>query len=251
MTQLFRRGNVADHFANSSWQRIVFSEFESTLSSKSRPFPCIFGVTGLQKDELRFAFCDPMTPETIAPVLEDYVANAREFGRMTSLVTFARPGPVQNIEDYRSRFWSLLDGLERIDSAPRPASVPRALDTDRWEFCFAGEPIFVACNTPAHVLRQSRRSTSFTMVFQPRWIFDGIMNTDTPAATRAVGRVHDRLEAFDAIPPAPHLGHYEAPGTREFQQYFLDDTNDTPRCPFHQLARREDFDETEPKGKVA
>jgi FPC/CPF motif-containing protein YcgG len=251
MTHLLSRQAVPDHFATSSWQRIVFSEFESTVSSKTRPFPCIFGVTGLQKDQLRFTFPDPLTPETVAPLLEDYVANARSFGRMTSLVVFGRPGPVQPLEDYRNRFWSLLDGLEKVDAAPRPASVPRAIDTDLWEFCFAGEPIFVACNTPAHVLRQSRRSTSFTVIFQPRWIFDGIMNTDAPAATRAVSQIHERLEAFDAVAPNPNLGHYETPGTREYQQYFIGDTNETPRCPFHQLSRREDTDDTKQAGKVA
>jgi len=251
MTQLFSKQTVAEHFATASWQRIVFSEFESNVTSTSRPFPCVFGVTGMRKDQLRFAFPDPLTPETMAPILEDYVRNARQFGRMTSLVVFARPGPVQPIEDYRDRFWSLLDGLESIDETPRPASVPRELDSDRWEFCFAGEPIFVACNTPAHVLRQSRRSTSFTVVFQPRWIFDGIMNTDTPAAKRSVQQVRQRLQAFDAIPPAPQLDHYEAPGAREYQQYFLDDTNEPPRCPFHRLARREDGQDTEKKGQVA
>ena len=251
MTRLLSKQTVAEHFATSSWQRIVFSEFESTLTSSSRPFPCTFGVTGLRKDQLRFSFPDPMTPEMIAPLLEDYVANAHAFGRMTSLVVFARPGPVQPIEDYRSRFWSLLDGLERIDTAPRPSSVPRAIDTDLWEFCFAGEPMFVACNTPAHVMRQSRRSTSFTVIFQPRWIFDGIMNTDAPGSMRAVQQIHDRLEAFDAIAPNPHLGHYVTPGTREYQQYFLDDTNDAPVCPFHQLSRRDDSGKTEQKAKVA
>lgn len=251
MTNLLSRHAVSDHFATSSWQRIVFSEFESTLASKTRAFPCVFGVAGLQKDELRFAFPDPLTPESVAPILEDYVTNARNFGRLTSLVVFGRPGPVQSIEDYRGRFWSLLDGLERLDTAPRPADVPRTIDSDLWEFCFAGEPIFVACNTPAHVLRQSRRSTSFTVVFQPRWIFDGIMNTDAPGAKRAVQQIHDRLEAFDAVAPNPHLGHYEMPGTREYQQYFIGDTNEAPRCPFHQLARRGDTDDTERKGKVA
>ena len=251
MTGLLSRSGVSNHFAASTWERIVFSEFESTVSSESRPFPCIFGVTGLRKDQLRFTFPDPMTPETIAPLLGEYVATARDIRRMTSLVVFARPGPVQNIEDYRDRFWSLLDGLESIDTAPRPAAVPREIDSDLWEFCFAGEPIFVACNTPAHVLRQSRRSTSFTVIFQPRWIFDGIMNTDAPAARRSVQQIHDRLEAFDAVPPNPNLGHYETPGTREYQQYFIGDTNETPRCPFHRLARPEDTEEKQQEGKVA
>lgn len=245
------RQTVTDLYPEASWQRVVFSEFESTLTSTSRPFPCVFGVTGLRKDQLRFSFPDPITPESLAPILSDYLANAREYGRMTSLVAFGRPGPVQSLEDYRSRFWSLLDGLERLDTAPRPAEVPRALDTDHWEFCFGGEPVFVVCNTPAHVLRQSRRSTSFMVTFQPRWVFEGIMDADSPASNRALQQVRRRLQAFDAIAPSPHLGHYGTPGNREYEQYFLDDTNEAPSCPFHQLGRSTDDDTTQKKGKVA
>lgn len=251
MTHYVSRSTVSEIFPEASWQRIVFSEFESTLTSSSRPFPCVFGVTGLRKDQLRFAFPDPLTPESLAPLLADYVANARDFGRMTSLVVFGRPGPVQPLGDYQSRFWSLLDGLERLDTAPRPTSVPRELDTDHWEFCFGGEPIFVVCNTPAHVLRQSRRSTSFMMTFQPRWVFEGIMDTESPAATRALDQVRRRLHAFDAVAPSPQLGHYGAPGNREYQQYFLDEENQASGCPFHQLGRRHDDDSTQKKGKVA
>jgi len=243
------RSEVSDTYEKSSWQRIVFSEFEANLTSSSRPFPCVFGVAGLRAEHLRFAFPDPLTPATLAPVLADYLGRAREFGRMTSLVAFARPGPVQGIEDYRARFWSLLDELERLDPTPRPADVPDRLDDERWEFCFGGEPIFVVCNTPAHVLRQSRRATSFTVTFQPRWVFDGIMDTSDPAQAKALEKVRTRLADFDALPPAPFLGHYGAPGNREYQQYFLDDTNATPTCPFHKLGAETSTDLS--KGKVA
>ena len=236
MDKLFSKSEVSGAFRASSWQRIVFSEFEATLTSRARPFPCVFGVTGFAKDQLRFTFPDPMTPETLAPLLADYVARAPGCGRMTSLVAFARPGPVQGIEDYRARFWDLLDGLARLDPAPRPEGVPEELDRDLWEFCFAGEPIFVVCNTPAHVLRQSRRSTSFMVTFQPRWVFEGITDTDDPAAQRSLRIVRERLAAFDALPPAPFLGAYGAPENREYQQYFIDDSNDAPSCPFHRLG---------------
>ncbi|MCA8881668.1 MAG: YqcI/YcgG family protein [Rhodobacteraceae bacterium] len=244
------RCSVGDTFPQSSWQRIVFSEFEATLTSKSRPFPCVFGVAGLKANQLRFAFPDPLNAETLAPILKSYLSEARGIGKMTSLVVFARPGPVQGIEDYRKRFWSLLDGVESLDTTPRPAEVPDALDTDHWEFCFDGEPIFVVCNSPAHVLRQSRRSTSFMITFQPRWVFEGLMNTDDPAAKRSLDMVRERLETFDAIPPAPVLGHYGTPGNREYQQYFLDDTNIPAACPFHSMGKRSDETPVK-KGKVA
>lgn len=250
MVPYLTRSTVWEVFPHASWQRIVFSEFEAALTSTSRPFPCVFGVTGLKKDQLRFAFPDPLDAASLAPILSAYLAEARGIGRMTSLVVFGRPGPVQGIEDYRKRFWTLLDELESLDATPRPADVPEALDTDRWEFCFGGEPVFVVCNSPAHVLRQSRRSTSFMITFQPRWVFEGIMDNEEPAAKRALSMVRERLEKFDVLPPSPVLGHYGAAGNREYQQYFLDDTNIPAACPFHSLGKSGYASEPK-KGKVA
>lgn len=247
MTCHHSRADIRAVFAPSSWQRVLFDEFEATLLSSSRPFPCGFGVTGLKKDQVRVAFPDPLDAETLAPILRDYVANARHYGRMTSLIVFGRPGPVRDMENYRNRFWSLLDSLESLDEAPRPQTIPAELESPGWEFCFAGEPIFVVCNTPAHVLRQSRRSTSFMITFQPRWVFDGITDSDDPAVLRSLQRVRERLQTFDAIPNFPFLGRYGESENREYRQYFIDDTNEAPVCPFHKLARKNQ----KPKGDVA
>lgn len=233
----YSRAETLTSFAPSSWQRVLFDEFEATLLSASRPFPCIFGVNGLKKDHVRVAFPDPLDAETLAPILRHYLLNARSYGRLTSLIIFGRPGPVQEMESYRNRFWSLLDSLESLDISPRPQTIPTQLDSPGWEFCFAGEPIFVVCNTPAHVLRQSRRSTSFMITFQPRWVFDGITDSDDPAVLRSLQKVRERLQAFDAIPNFPYLGRYGERENREYSQYFIDDTNDAPACPFSRLAR--------------
>ena len=250
MAEILTKVEVYETYQSPSWQSVVFAEFESTLTSKSRPFPCVFGVSGLKRDQLRYAFLDPLTPEVLAPLLKEYVRNARSFGRHTSLVVFARPGPVQNLENYRDRFWDLLDGLECIDDVERPADIPRELESDHWEFCFAGEPIFVVCNSPAHILRQRRRSTSYMVTFQPRWVFEDITDSQEPAALKALETVRERLAAFDAIAPAPHLGSYGAAGNREYQKYFIDDTNDVPRCPFARLGEDKSKDDLQ-KGKVA
>lgn len=251
MTGYFTKDDVFTTFNEPSWQRVVFSEFESTLTSKSRPFPCVFGVSGLKAGHVRYAFPDPMTPEALAPILADYLENARSFGTMTSLVVFGRPGPVTPMEDYRDRFWSLLAGLEAIDGKPRPAEICPELDSPSWEFCFNGEPIFVVCNSPAHVLRQSRRSTSFMITLQPRWVFEGITDSDDPAVKRSLRIVRERLEKFDAIDTSPYLGAYGDAENREFQQYFLEDTNEAPKCPFHHMPRPEAAVHPSSKGKVA
>lgn len=250
MTEIFDRTAIEDTFAPASWQRIVFSEFEATLTGRARPFPCVFGVTGFKANQLRFAFADPLDADATGGYLMSYLKIARTLGRMTSLVVFARPGPVQHLESYRQQFWQLLASLERSDPAPRPAEIASELDTPSWEFCYGGEPFFVVCNTPAHVLRQSRRSTSFTVTFQPRWVFEGITDSDDPAVLKALASVRDRLSRYDAIDPAPYLGSYGDPENREYQQYFIDDTNDAPVCPYRSLGANPNTPRRK-EGKVA
>lgn len=229
--------DVADSYPEQSWQRLVFADLESTLTSKTRPFPCVFGASAIKSHQLRAAFVDPLTPEHLGPILRDYLSNARDYGRMTSLVVFARPGPVRDMRSYESQLWTLLDGMERMDTTPRPSDIPREIDHPNWEFCFAGEPIFVSCATPSHVLRPSRRSATFVAIFQPRWIFKGIMDSDEPAVQNSLQNIRNRIMAYDAVPVFPHLGSYGDPEAREHLQYFIYDTNEKPSCPFHKLGQ--------------
>ena len=97
-----------------------------------------------------------------------------------------------------------------------------------WEFSFAGEPIFVVCSTPAHVMRQSRRASTFMLTFQPRWVFEKILGTEK-AASAAFGEVRKRLIPYDGTSPSPLLGRYGKHDGREYQQYFLPDENDHRR----------------------
>ena len=109
---------------------------------------------------------------------------------------------------------------------------------DEWEYCFAGTPMFVVCNTPAHQGRRSRNGLGLTITFQPRWVFDGIEG-HTPAGQKARRTIRARIDRYDALPPSPRLGVYGSEGNREWQQYFLPDDNETPpreRCPLHIVA---------------
>lgn len=232
----FARDEVLQFHGDGTWQRILYNEFAATLTSEARPFPCVFGVNGFRTNQLRFAFPDPLDATHLAPVLENYLANARSYGPNTSLIAFARPGQVAPIDAYRTRFWSVLNGLAALDGVSWPDEVPQELDHPHWEFCFAGEPIFVVCNTPAHVLRQSRRSTSFMLTFQPRWVFERILGSKKAAET-AFAKVRDRLRPYDLLAPSPALGRYGDQQNREYQQYFIDDENEKPACPFARLGQ--------------
>jgi uncharacterized protein len=237
MSRLYlRKGEVESNFAVSSWQSVMFSEFESQMCSEARPFPCVFGVTGYRQDQLRYLFIDPLTVESLGEQLALFVSESRSCGPNTSLVVFTRPGPVQTIDAYYRKFWLLLDQLAHLDKSPWPAEIPEQIDHPMWEFSFAGEPIFVVCSTPAHVMRQSRRSSTLTLTFQPRWVFEKILGTEKAAAA-AFAEVRKRLVPYDGTSPSPLLGRYGNQDGREHQQYFLpDENNQALGCPFSRLA---------------
>jgi FPC/CPF motif-containing protein YcgG len=238
MSRLYlRKGEVGSNYAVSSWQSVMFSEFEAQMSSESRPFPCIFGVTGYRADQLRYLFLDPFEVEVLGTQLEHFVGESRALGPNTSLVVFTRPRPVQTLGAYYRKMWLTLDQLARLDKSPWPETIPEQVDHPMWEFSFAGEPIFVVCSTPAHVIRQSRRSSAFMLTFQPRWVFEKILGTEK-AASAAFAEVRKRLIPYDSTSPSPLLGRYGNNEGREYQQYFLPDDNHAETgCPFAKLAQ--------------
>lgn len=238
MSRLYlRKDEVHSSYEVSSWQSVLFSEFEAQMSSEARPFPCVFGVAGYRQDQLRYLFLDPFDVNVLGEQLALFVSQCRSHGPNTSLILFTRPRPVQTLDAYYRKFWLTLDQLARIDKSPWPTEIPEQVDHPMWEFSFAGEPIFVVCSTPAHVMRQSRRSSAFMMTFQPRWVFEKILGTEKAAAA-SFGEVRKRLVPFDTTSPSPELGRYGNPEGREYKQYFLyDDNQAPPECPFAKLAQ--------------
>jgi FPC/CPF motif-containing protein YcgG len=205
------------------------------MLNETRPFPCIFGVAGLQSNQLRFAFSEEMLAEEIATPLEHFVINCRKYGRNTSLVVFSKPSKLESIQNYNSKFWMMLNDLIKLDKYAWPTNIPEEIDTPAWEFCFAGEPIFVVCSTPAHIKRQSRRSSALVVTFQPRWVFENLLKTERSTEV-AFSNVRSRLLDFDLSAPSPHLGKYGEPEVREFRQYFLLENDLAVSCPFRSLT---------------
>jgi hypothetical protein len=225
---------IRQSFGPDDWQYHVFKEFESTLNNNTRPFPCVFGVAGLRGGHLRFGFSERMAADEVAPMLRHFVQHSCQYGKYTSLVVFARPEGVRDVDSYREDFWNFLWALSDRDQHPWPPEYPERIDDPQWEFCFAGEPMFVVCNTPAHVARQSRRASTFMLTFQPRWVFDDILGTPD-AAEQSVRQVRSRLQNYGLLPPSPELGLFGDPNNKEFRQYFLLDDNVPASCPFHTL----------------
>jgi FPC/CPF motif-containing protein YcgG len=228
-----------------AWGRRAFRRFSADVESAAPFFPCVFGVEAFREDGLRFVFVEsddhPEDLESLAYALAEFVRTSPDFGRYVSLVAFFGGTEERDLDEWEDAFWRVLQLLHEFDPEPWPNEIPMEPEDDQWEFCFAGTPMFVVCNTPAHRHRRSRNGLGLTITFQPRWVFRGIEG-GTPAGEKSRRTIRARLDRYDTLQPSPRLGVYGATGNREWQQYFLPDDNGTPpreRCPLHMVAGRE------------
>jgi len=232
--------NEIQDMLSESWEKKAYEDFRKIIVDKDRAFPCTLGVAGFVSNQLRFGFIpnDINSVEAcknIAAMLQSYIPCARSFGKNTSLVVFFNETTDFGIERYEKIFWDILNSTSLLDTRAWPRNIPTDPSDSLWEFSFAGEPIFVVCNTPSHKARKSRFSKSFMMTFQPRWVFDGVIGNGAPNSEKIKNEIRRRLTLFDEISPSPDLGAYESNDNYEWKQYFLQDVNE-PRnqvCPFH------------------
>ena len=231
-----------------SWEVVAFESFSNTLGSTHERFPCSLGVAGFNADHLRFVFIDEVPNsvsaiEKLSAYLQTYLIPAREFGKNTSLVVFFNENRDLGVDAFEKIFWEVLNGLSKLDVKPWPSKVPLSTESSIWEFCFGGEPIFVVCNTPSHRVRRSRFSSVFTITFQPRWVFEGVIGLGAPNGAKIKDEIRRRLVAYDGVPPSPFLGSYGDEGNQEWRQYFLEETNrvEERQCPFRQHSSIQSF----------
>ena len=232
------------------WGVDSLERFKRDLNAENAPFPCTFAVSAFHRSRLRFAFIDGVRDETswrpLPRLLAEYVTTLPAMVRITSFVVFFRldsGDEGHELDWYEDRFWAVLNYLHAHDPSPWPADLPRNPDDPRWEFAFAGQPIFVVCNAPAYRQRRSRRSSELMITFQPRSVFEGL-EAETVRGQAARRTIRKRLARYDApLLPSPDLGGYGDAGNREWKQYFLRDSNvdsDPAQCPFHAAGHRAD-----------
>lgn len=222
------------------WVSEAFQDFEFKMTNPRIAFPCVLGVAGFKANQLRYYFVDAGldTDDAVfelAAALQSYVPIARGFGKNTSLVVFFNETRDLGVEVFERVFWRILNRLHRLDVKAWPKQIPPQPDECMWEFSFAGEPIFVVCNTPSHRDRKSRHAKNFMLTFQPRWVFDGVVGRDAPNSYRIKREIRRRLALFDVVETSPDLGDYAQENNREWKQYFLRETNTYRRggCPFN------------------
>ncbi|KAF9218459.1 hypothetical protein BS17DRAFT_822862 [Gyrodon lividus] len=239
------RAQVTSAFPEGTWQRRAYEDFKAVLFDENIIFPCIYATKGFKTDDQLYLFIDsddlsdPRHIRSLASGLSVYLPQAHDLGPNTSLVLLAKQMKEhRSIEEYNRLFWELLDGLAKHDTKSWPTAIPRDIDTDRWCFCFGGEPFFTVIQTPAHQVRRSRYAPGLTIVFQPKWIFDILFSTDAKRAG-AVSKVRALLVKYDPMPVSPELKNYGDTGSRESQQYFLLDENVPAPCPYDKLSGSE------------
>jgi len=150
MSRLYvRKSEVGSNFASARGRADVF-EFEAQMSSESRRFP-VYSALPLPSDQLRYLFLDQLDAEALGEQLAQFVAESRFVRAEHSLVVFTRPGPVQTIDAYHKKFWLLLDHWRRSTELVACGHPRTDRPSDVGVFV-AGEPIFVVCSTPAHVI---------------------------------------------------------------------------------------------------
>ncbi|KZP20900.1 hypothetical protein FIBSPDRAFT_1044482 [Athelia psychrophila] len=239
---LLTRAQVNELHKQGSWERQVYDEYVSVLLDEERVYPCIYATKGLKADNQRYLFidsddhADPRHARDLAATLAEYLPQSRELGANTSLVLLSKHNPrPRSMETYKNAFWMLLNNIASLDTKPWPENIPRDIDTDRWCFCFGGEPFFAVIQTPAHQTRASRHADSLTVVFQPKWIFDVLFSSEAKKVG-AIAKVRSLLAEYDPIAASPDLLTYGDEGSRESKQYFLLDENSPASCPFSVLG---------------
>lgn len=219
------------------WPFDAYLRFKAMLDMSSPGFPCIFGLRGWKRNQLRFVFGNETDSDgtRLGAVLRQYLLGARCLGEYTSLVVIYAPEQeIRTPKEYAAQFWDILQRLHNLDEKPWPDHIPQDIADPHWDFCFHGEPLFVPANLPCYERRRSRGNYSFGMMFQPRWVFDSLIsNPDRLARARSTIRARARL--YDDVSVHPAIGVYGDQQNVEWRQYVLPDDNDTVlnRCPLH------------------
>lgn len=243
---LLTKEEVESRFESSSWQALAYEDFKTAIlarESGTKTFPCVYATMGYRAGDHRYVFlksdnpAEPQNIRRIAPALREYLSIARSLGPNTSLVIIAAPSDKnKSVEEYNNTFWEMLRGLRIVDSEPWPQDVPESVESEKWTFCFNGEPVFPVMLTPAHAQRWSRHMSVPLIALQPKWVLDQLLSTPDKRQA-ATGKVRRLLKDFDQIDISPDLTSYGEEGTSEARQLCLLDKNETASCPYGNLDR--------------
>lgn len=258
-------GDLAD------WQAARYRAFRETMTDESAPFPCYFAVEAQREGSFRYVFPGPPDDDAVRSELADALAafldrykSVEPYPALVALFrppdgaldgdaleedalddapaegrTETPPADVLPAETYKRQFWDVLRSLQARDPEPWPTTVPTDPGHPKWQFCFAGEPLFLVGRAPFYERRRSRYAPyGLEITVQPWGIFDGLTGLDD-AGQEARTIIRERLASYDDVPMHPDAGDFVDPRKREWKQYLLPETNEesVDRCP---LPERDD-----------
>ncbi|WP_163536166.1 YqcI/YcgG family protein [Gracilibacillus sp. YIM 98692] len=227
------------------WERTALEQFETKMTDKKKPFPCIPATIGFSTNQLRYGFVgDPRKHSSVietAELLRDFTNVSKKIGTYTSLIVFYKlPQDIKDtfvVEDYEQLFWQHLSELTAMDHIDWPEHIPKDPHHPIWEFCFHGERYFMFCGTPAHTKRISRHFPTMMLAITPRWVLQEF-NKPKNRAKKIKDHIRKRLRKYDAADIHSDLNSYGAKDNYEWKQYFLRDNHTTlSKCPYHRFLR--------------
>lgn len=223
--------NVKNHVP--TWLPEVYRKFHDKVSQPE--FPCDFGTSSEIQGLLRYTYSQGNDLEFLPAALSRFLQLSRNHPlKRHALVLFEEPKDENlTLNEYRNRFWEILQFLHDNDPSHWPEGVPMSTDDPQWEFSFDGDSMFVFGSCPAYVKRQSRNlGPSLVLLFQPRRVFRGIEG-GTPSGTAARERIRRKLRTYDSVKDHPDMGSYSDTTSFEWKQYFIPDDNvsETEPCP--------------------
>ena len=205
-------------------------------------YPCYLGSITEARGDMMYTFVEDRRLDDLPDALRTFLTISEDNrARRHALAAFFQPEPADRThEEYGSLFWETLQYLHEHDSSDWPGSVAPDPEDPTWEFSYHGVAMFIFAASPSYRNRRSRNlGPSLILLFQPRSVFDG-MEGGTPNGRRIRDRIRNALRLWNGMEPHPALGAYGDPANREWQQYFLPDTNEpvTGGCPFRFLFNR-------------
>jgi FPC/CPF motif-containing protein YcgG len=229
-----------------AWLPSVYQQFHDYVSKPE--FPCDFGTSSELQGLLRYTYSQSSDLEFLQTTLSRFLELSRKYPRRRyALVLFEEPQEGHlTLNQYRKRFWEILQFLHDNDPSSWPDGVPMSTDDPQWEFSFGGDSMFVFGSCPAYLKRRSRNlGPSLVLLFQPRRVFRGIEG-GTPSGSIVRERIRCKLRTYDTVRDHPDMGAYSDQTSFEWKQYFIPDDTvpELEACPLtiHHMSSEDSTD---------
>ncbi|GHJ37188.1 YqcI/YcgG family protein [Streptomyces sp. TS71-3] len=239
--RLWAGGEEAAPSGTPSWALEERQRVRGTLlGGHPTPYPCHFGSIGENRAANHYTHWDlrrnsASEAEAVARDLGTFVGMQRALPqeRLSLLIMAGPPEADGDFSWYRDRFWHILSALHERDPGPWPAHVPDDPRDPKWEFTFAGEPLFTFGTCPAYGPRRSRTLGECLVIgVQCRSVFASISGS-TAAGRAAKKRIRRSLAAYEDVPLLADAGDGQGSTAEKWKQYFpeIDGGPLSGKCP--------------------